>query len=126
MKPIKLTDAQMDDCLRLQTDRDDPEATGNRKCWHVIDTRDMVIENERLTFNQARQAACLPHRTYCRDGYKLVPCDGEAHENPHIDNCSQCAPRWGWVMAPVCRVNVCEDCKRELTHVEKTLLGALK
>lgn len=25
------------------------------------------------------------------------PCHGSAHSNPHIDNCSICAPRWGWV-----------------------------
>ena len=27
----------------------------------------------------------------------LVPCDGEAHSNPFIDNCGVCAPRWGKV-----------------------------
>lgn len=26
----------------------------------------------------------------------LVRCDGDAHSNPHIDHCGQCAPRWGW------------------------------
>jgi hypothetical protein len=26
---------------------------------------------------------------------KLVPCPGEAHSNPHIDNCMLCMPRWG-------------------------------
>lgn len=26
---------------------------------------------------------------------RLVPCTGEAHSNPHIDNCMQCAPFWG-------------------------------
>lgn len=26
----------------------------------------------------------------------LEPCDGEAHSNPHIDNCGACAPRWGF------------------------------
>ena len=31
-----------------------------------------------------------------RPGYALVPCDGAAHLNPHIDNCTSCAPRWGW------------------------------
>ena len=110
MKPIKLTDAQMDAALGIAN-----ESTGNRKCWHVIDTRDMIVEHERLTLRQARQMSHLPHRTYCRDGFKIVQCDGEAHDNPHIDHCMQCAPRWGWVMVP-----------RELTHVEKTLLGALK
>lgn len=24
-----------------------------------------------------------------------VPCGGEAHSNPYIDNCSRCAPLWG-------------------------------
>lgn len=27
----------------------------------------------------------------------LLPCRGEAHENPHVDHCMLCAPRWGWV-----------------------------
>jgi hypothetical protein len=27
----------------------------------------------------------------------LEPCGGEAHSNAHIDNCSLCAPRWGFV-----------------------------
>ena len=27
----------------------------------------------------------------------LTRCDGEAHTNPHIDNCEVCAPRWGWI-----------------------------
>jgi len=29
----------------------------------------------------------------------LQPCNGEAHSNPHIDNCGTCAPRWGWLGA---------------------------
>src|ERR1700675_1694767 len=28
---------------------------------------------------------------------RLIPCTGEAHRNPFIDNCGVCAPRWGWV-----------------------------
>ena len=28
---------------------------------------------------------------------RLVPCPGAAHSNPHIDNCSICAPKWGQV-----------------------------
>lgn len=27
----------------------------------------------------------------------LTPCTGEAHRNAFIDNCMQCAPRWGLV-----------------------------
>jgi hypothetical protein len=26
----------------------------------------------------------------------LTPCDGDAHANPHIDNCHRCAPRWAF------------------------------
>lgn len=29
----------------------------------------------------------------------LVPCNGEAHSNPYIDNCMVCAPRWGTMMS---------------------------
>lgn len=29
----------------------------------------------------------------------LVPCTGEAHSNPHIDNCMLCAPRWGQMLS---------------------------
>ena len=25
----------------------------------------------------------------------LIPCPGDAHKNPHIDNCTICAPAWG-------------------------------
>lgn len=28
---------------------------------------------------------------------RLLPCPGEAHGNPFIDNCMLCAPRWGEV-----------------------------
>jgi len=28
---------------------------------------------------------------------RLIPCPGEAHTNPYIDNCGLCAPRWGLV-----------------------------
>lgn len=24
-------------------------------------------------------------------------CNGEAHSNPHIDNCGACMPHWEWV-----------------------------
>lgn len=26
----------------------------------------------------------------------LEVCTGNAHSDPHIDNCGACAPRWGW------------------------------
>ena len=30
-------------------------------------------------------------------GVTLVPCTGEAHSNPYIDNCGVCMPQWGWI-----------------------------
>ncbi len=39
-----------------------------------------------------------------RKGYKLIPCPGEAHSNPYIDNCMLCAPRWG-------QIEILEHCK---------------
>ena len=34
-----------------------------------------------------------------REPTGLVPCPGDAHSNPHIDNCMICAPDWGHVMS---------------------------
>lgn len=31
----------------------------------------------------------------------LRQCEGDAHSNPHIDNCMRCAPRWGWLGSKV-------------------------
>lgn len=37
-------------------------------------------------------------RVFERRGvWELEPCTGEAHSNPHIDNCPNCMPRWGLV-----------------------------
>lgn len=33
--------------------------------------------------------------------YHTVPCPGEAHRNPFIDNCMICAPAWGKIVIPV-------------------------
>lgn len=30
---------------------------------------------------------------------QMLPCTGDAHSNPYIDNCMICAPRWGEVPA---------------------------
>lgn len=38
-----------------------------------------------------------PAQLIVRNGYRAVQCDGEAHSNPHIDNCGVCAPMWGWI-----------------------------
>jgi hypothetical protein len=42
----------------------------------------------RLALQQVLEDAGLPPLGVCR---------GEAHENPYIDNCMCCAPRWGLV-----------------------------
>lgn len=81
------------------------EKTGNLKCWHVLD-----VYGERPTKGLTRtEALAMEHRSTnqgpalraCRDGYRLVPCQGEAHRNAHIDHCMLCAPRWGVVMVPM-------------------------
>ena len=38
-------------------------------------------------------------RTFASEHSLEVPrkCNGEAHSNPHIDNCGVCMPHWGWV-----------------------------
>lgn len=35
-------------------------------------------------------------------GTIIIPrkCNGEAHSNPHIDNCGVCMPNWGWISSP--------------------------
>lgn len=30
---------------------------------------------------------------------EVVKCHGSAHDNPHIDHCLLCAPRWGWLVS---------------------------
>lgn len=35
-----------------------------------------------------------------KPGYRVVPCAGSAHSNPHVDNCGLCLPNWGWVEVP--------------------------
>lgn len=32
---------------------------------------------------------------------RVKRCPGEAHSNPHVDNCGRCAPRWGWIECDV-------------------------
>lgn len=33
--------------------------------------------------------------------FRAIECSGEAHSNPHIDNCGRCAPRWGVLIVEV-------------------------
>ncbi len=73
--------------------------TGNKKCWFVT-VGPGHVGTGRYTLNQVKVIVRngANGEDYCRDGYKLVPCDGPAHSNAHIDNCMVCAPRWGKVM----------------------------
>ncbi len=73
------------------------EATGNQKCWYVVDLRDGTVVARGLRRSEAGAQGMYPFG-YCRDGFKLKPCPGMAHHNAHVDNCSLCAPRWGWIM----------------------------
>ena len=73
--------------------------TGNRKCWRVIDVRDMTVIETQLSYAMAAKSAG-GHFKPCCEGYKLISCDGAAHGNPNVDNCTQCAPLWGWIMIP--------------------------
>lgn len=47
----------------------------------------------------------------------LVACHGEAHDNPYIDHCLVCAPRWGLVPANPLPVITMTD----ITRVSKIL-----
>lgn len=40
---------------------------------------------------------CIARELLAAGVPELTPCHGEAHKNPHIDNCTSCAPRWGWI-----------------------------
>lgn len=46
--------------------------------------------------------------------HPMLPCTGEAHSNPHIDNCTLCAPRWG-------KVPAFKGCSREARFLLNTL-----
>ncbi len=38
----------------------------------------------------------IEHKLMSQYGVEpMVTCDGEAHQNPYIDHCHHCAPRWG-------------------------------
>lgn len=40
---------------------------------------------------------CVTRTYWCRNGYHLERCKGEAHSNVFIDNCDECMPQWGVV-----------------------------
>ncbi len=53
-----------------------------------------LLEGGYLKAYNCGHAVLITPKGYRELGY--VPCDGAAHDNPHIDNCLRCAPRWGW------------------------------
>jgi hypothetical protein len=69
----------------------------------------VVLDNHTTIFPAHLQQPRGFYRvTYCdrryfvRQSYHLVPCDGEAHSNAHIDNCSYCLSHvWGLIAIPL-------------------------
>lgn len=59
-----------------------------------------IIEDLRSQFAELRtDGAPSLVELRLRDSYgiePLVACEGEAHGNPFIDNCTLCMPQWGW------------------------------
>jgi hypothetical protein len=56
-----------------------------------------IIENVRVMIAIGLTSADISR--LLKEKYDIAPlerCEGSAHSNPHIDNCLQCAPRWGW------------------------------
>lgn len=42
----------------------------------------------------------MNHRIQPPKGYRVVPCDGSAHDSAFNDNCHRCAPLWGRLVVP--------------------------
>lgn len=68
----------------------------SRAAEFIDDVREIVAEGLRDSPNHpiVQMLAHLVHERYYLE--PLQPCTGEAHNNPYIDNCGVCAPRWGW------------------------------
>ena len=72
--------------------------------------------NRKLASNLIQELSVLPGRMEAKDliegelesilenwffRYQIPAaqaCSGDAHSNPNIDNCGQCAPHWGWIV----------------------------
>jgi hypothetical protein len=62
-----------------------------------VKTATGIIEMVRLSLAEKESPETLENRL--RVVYGITPitkCTGEAHSNPHIDNCCMCSPRWGF------------------------------
>ncbi len=59
--------------------------------------RGLDLPREQYNANMARLMARVCIELHSAGLGDFEACPGGAHSNPHIDNCSHCAPRWGWV-----------------------------
>lgn len=71
----------------------------NERMMTRISTRLHNIRNELIMFrNEPEKVAALTEeKKKLVEKYESISdaCDGDAHSNPHIDNCGLCAPFWG-------------------------------
>lgn len=78
-----------------------------RKAPNTLKRSDAARLLTEILIAAARDESKLSTRilTLCSCAGLTLPrkCEGEAHSNPHIDNCHQCAPHWEWI-APEIRI----------------------
>jgi hypothetical protein len=114
MKPIKLTDAQMDSALGLPGKLTCASSHGEWRTWLDKEIRESKATGDAERYNRAWSRFLLkapkPAPASRDNGYDTghQSCDGQG--------CPACCPD---DTKP-------DEQKPELTHVEKTLLGALK
>ncbi len=57
---------------------------------------------EDIHSKQPSKLASRLREVFATQGLEIPrPCNGEAHSNPHVDNCGVCMPNWGWVSQTV-------------------------
>ena len=79
------------DKLLIELARFDEEAARTRAA-HVS----KEIEKLDIALNAQRKLEAIRELARRAKLTPLQPCHGEAHSNPHIDNCMVCMPRWGF------------------------------
>jgi len=63
-----------------------------------------------------------PHvMRYAGKAYVMDRCTGEAHANPYIDNCGECAPLWGVAVR-----TLADECTSFTDWLESTLIRDLR
>lgn len=64
----------------------------------LIDEIRTIVATWQAQHAEANHAMAILANKLARAGLEpLEPCSGAAHSNAHIDQCSVCAPRWGFV-----------------------------